>query len=88
MQVYYDSCTLSCTGGLKLIDEDLMLVFASCSGCSRMLDVRRTTRGEGGARVVEVICTVLYAAILYILLAFALEVRVSACEQSVDITLR
>jgi len=65
-----------------------MLVFASCSGCSRMLDVRRTTRGEGGARVVEVICTVLYAAILYILLAFALEVRVSACEQSGDIMLR
>ena len=59
--VYCDSCTLSSTGGLKLIDEDPMLVFASCSGCSRMLDMRRTTRGEGGAWVVEVICTALYA---------------------------
>jgi len=65
-----------------------MLVFASCSGCSRMLDMRRTTRGEGGARVMEVICTVLYAVIVYVLLAFAFEVRVSACEQSEDIVLR
>ena len=84
MQVYYDSCT----GGLKLIDEDLMLVFASCSGCSRVLDMRRTTRGEGGACVVEVICTVLYAGIVYILLVFALDSKESACEESGDIVLR
>lgn len=84
VQVYYGSYT----GGLKLIDEDPMLVFASCSGCSRMLDMRRTMRGEGGARVVEVVCTVWYADVVYVLLVFALEVRVSACEQSGDIVLR